>query len=90
MADTLTTSGELDIGAEYTDPDTGATKQGYIKIINPKSSGLTESVVKAAIKPALDSGIFVDEFGNTISETQIFTAYTTKQSITDYDIGYID
>lgn len=87
MADSIKASSSLSVGIEYT--DNGNRKIAYLSVPDPKDE-LTENEIKQQVGTAINTGVFLIDDGTseqTISADQIFTAYTTDQTINDIDIG---
>lgn len=90
MADSIKTSSQITVGIEYYNED-GNRKTANINIPNPKSN-LTETQIRTAIGQALAQNALIieDSISDTISPEQIYTAYTTDESINDLDIGVVN
>lgn len=91
MADTIKSSAELSVGVEYRDSK-DAKKTAYFKIPNYKAN-LTEQNIRDSVGAAINTGVFLinDITGHnpeTISADQIYTAFTTNETINDIDIDY--
>lgn len=87
MADSIKASAELSVGLEYRDSN-DAKKTVYFKVPNYKKN-LTESQIKESVGAALSTGVFlVDDGANyqTLSSDQIYTAFTTNETINDIDL----
>lgn len=89
MADTITASNEVTVELKYYDTNSESNKTIKVSIPEPKDN-LTESQIKTAVSSALNTGAFLDPHGVQISDTQIFTAYTTKETIQSVDVGWTD
>lgn len=87
MADKYTMTNELSVGVEYRDSDDNK-KSIFFKIPEPKGN-LTEETIRAAVGTALGTGIFMDSTGTvTLSAADIYTAFSTSETINDLDIGW--
>lgn len=83
MADTITSTHELDIGLDYIDD--GKEKTVYIKIPNPKAT-LTESTIRTQMTTFINAGIVKDPNNEPLSSTSIGTAYTVDETKIDIDL----
>ena len=91
MADSIKSSQDLSVGIEYRDTN-DAKKTAYFKIPNYKAN-LTEQNIRDSVGAAINTGVFLisDMTGDnpaTISADQIYTAFTTNETINDIDIDY--
>lgn len=89
MADTIKSSQELSVGIEYRDSK-DAKKTAYFKVPNYKAN-LTEQNIRDSVGAAINTGVFLiddDDSQQTISADQIYTAFTTNETINDIDIDY--
>lgn len=82
MADTINNSPELAIGITNS-----LDKIEYIKVPNPKRSGLTEQAIRTAMQPFITNQILIDNNNELIlSDSQITTAYTEYDTIHHIDL----
>lgn len=83
MADTITSSRELDIGLDY--DDNGTTRTVYLKIPNPKAN-LTETTIRTQTTTFINAGIVKDPNDEAFSSTSIGTAYTVDETKINIDL----
>lgn len=89
MADKYTMTNDLSVGVEYRDSDDNK-KSVFFQIPSPKTN-LTEASIRSAVGTALGTGIFMDSNAQvTLSAEDIYTAFTTNETINDLDIGWED
>ncbi len=86
MADTIKTSFELSVGLDYTDATTDKVKTIYLKVPNPNPN-LTEPQIKNAVRDFVAQDVVKDPDGGAFTDTSIGTAYTTRETKIQIDIG---